>query len=127
MTSEGSNLLNRTFIISDHIFPILLCASPNLVDQRGRRPANPTALVMASTARSNGGGLLEGLYRVIMRRTSVYATFVILGAFAGERVSFEFIDSSHSHPIGMNFEDKIFRGSQRRWETSIRQIAVFDC
>ncbi|XP_002282670.2 cytochrome b-c1 complex subunit 9 [Vitis vinifera] len=40
---------------------------------------------MDSTARRSGGGLLEGLYRVIMRRTSVYATFVILGAFAGER------------------------------------------
>ena len=46
---------------------------------------------MDSTARRSGGGLLEGLYRVIMRRTSVYATFVILGAFAGERVSFKFM------------------------------------
>nr|CAN62759.1 hypothetical protein VITISV_021808 [Vitis vinifera] len=45
---------------------------------------------MDSTARRSGGGLLEGLYRVIMRRTSVYATFVILGAFAGERVSVDY-------------------------------------
>ncbi|XP_041025075.1 cytochrome b-c1 complex subunit 9 [Juglans microcarpa x Juglans regia] len=41
---------------------------------------------MDSTARRSGGGLLEGLYKVIMRRTSVYATFVIAGAFVGERV-----------------------------------------
>ncbi|XP_052185862.1 cytochrome b-c1 complex subunit 9-like [Diospyros lotus] len=39
---------------------------------------------MDSTARRTGG-LLEGLYRVLMRRTSIYATFVIAGAFAGER------------------------------------------
>ncbi|GFZ07293.1 ubiquinol-cytochrome C reductase UQCRX/QCR9-like family protein [Actinidia rufa] len=40
---------------------------------------------MDSTARRSGGAL-EGLYRVLMRRTSVYATFVIAGAFLGERV-----------------------------------------
>ncbi|XP_038903559.1 cytochrome b-c1 complex subunit 9-like isoform X1 [Benincasa hispida] len=40
---------------------------------------------MNSTGRRSGGGLLEGLYRVIMRRNSVYVTFIIAGAFAGER------------------------------------------
>ncbi|KAK6231826.1 hypothetical protein QUC31_010941 [Theobroma cacao] len=35
--------------------------------------------------RRNQGGLFEGLYRVIMRRNSVYVTFVIAGAFLGER------------------------------------------
>ncbi|KAF7119762.1 hypothetical protein RHSIM_Rhsim13G0111400 [Rhododendron simsii] len=30
-------------------------------------------------------GVLDGLYKLLMRRTSVYATFVIAGAFAGER------------------------------------------
>ncbi|XP_061988633.1 cytochrome b-c1 complex subunit 9-like [Rosa rugosa] len=40
---------------------------------------------MASTPRRTGGGLFEGLYRVIMRRNSVYVTFVIAGAFLGER------------------------------------------
>ncbi|XP_022925598.1 cytochrome b-c1 complex subunit 9-like [Cucurbita moschata] len=40
---------------------------------------------MDYTARRSGGGLLEGLYRVIMRRNSVYVTFIIAGAFAGER------------------------------------------
>ncbi|KAK3035144.1 hypothetical protein RJ639_032817 [Escallonia herrerae] len=41
---------------------------------------------MAATAQSKGR-VLEGFYRVIMRRTPVYATFVIVGAFLGERVS----------------------------------------
>ncbi|OVA06014.1 Cytochrome b-c1 complex subunit 9 [Macleaya cordata] len=41
---------------------------------------------MDSTVRRSGGGLFEGLYRVLMRRNSVYVTFVIAGAFAGERV-----------------------------------------
>ncbi|KAG7034498.1 hypothetical protein SDJN02_04228, partial [Cucurbita argyrosperma subsp. argyrosperma] len=40
---------------------------------------------MDYAARRSGGGLLEGLYRVIMRRNSVYVTFIIAGAFAGER------------------------------------------
>jgi ubiquinol-cytochrome c reductase subunit 9 len=31
-------------------------------------------------------GLWDALYRVVMRRNSVYVTFVIAGAFAGERV-----------------------------------------
>ncbi|CAI0391857.1 unnamed protein product [Linum tenue] len=30
-------------------------------------------------------GLFEGIYKVFMRRTSVYATFVLAGAFFGER------------------------------------------
>ncbi|KAK6942584.1 Cytochrome b-c1 complex subunit 9 [Dillenia turbinata] len=41
---------------------------------------------MASAARASaGGGLFEGLYKVIMRRNSVYVTFVVAGAFLGER------------------------------------------
>ncbi|XP_022767082.1 cytochrome b-c1 complex subunit 9-like isoform X2 [Durio zibethinus] len=41
---------------------------------------------MDYAARRRGqGGLFEGLYRVIMRRNSVYVTFVIAGAFLGER------------------------------------------
>uniref|UniRef100_A0A803P643 Complex III subunit 9 n=1 Tax=Cannabis sativa TaxID=3483 RepID=A0A803P643_CANSA len=40
---------------------------------------------MDSAARRTGGGLFEGLYKVIMRRNSVYVTFVIAGAFLGER------------------------------------------
>ncbi|CAN6586882.1 unnamed protein product [Malus baccata var. baccata] len=44
---------------------------------------------MDSAARRSGGGLFEGLYRVIMRRNSVYVTFVIAGAFLGERKRYE--------------------------------------
>ncbi|KAK8531918.1 hypothetical protein V6N13_140863 [Hibiscus sabdariffa] len=38
-----------------------------------------------ASRRRGQGGLFEGLYRVIMRRNSVYVTFVIAGAFLGER------------------------------------------
>ncbi|XP_039021671.1 cytochrome b-c1 complex subunit 9-like [Hibiscus syriacus] len=38
-----------------------------------------------ASRRRGPGGLFEGLYRVIMRRNSVYVTFVIAGAFLGER------------------------------------------
>ncbi|XP_058003406.1 cytochrome b-c1 complex subunit 9, mitochondrial isoform X1 [Hevea brasiliensis] len=40
---------------------------------------------MEHTTRRSQGGLFEGLYRLIMRRNSIYVTFVIAGAFAGER------------------------------------------
>ncbi|ESR43445.1 hypothetical protein CICLE_v10013189mg [Citrus x clementina] len=40
---------------------------------------------MEYTTKRSQGGLLEGLYRVIMRRNSIYVTFIIAGAFAGER------------------------------------------
>ncbi|XP_014621053.1 cytochrome b-c1 complex subunit 9-like isoform X1 [Glycine soja] len=36
--------------------------------------------------RSRGGGVFESLYKVLMRRNSVYVTFIIAGAFLGERV-----------------------------------------
>ncbi|RZB81194.1 Cytochrome b-c1 complex subunit 9 isoform B [Glycine soja] len=35
--------------------------------------------------RSRGGGVFESLYKVLMRRNSVYVTFIIAGAFLGER------------------------------------------
>ncbi|CAM0955610.1 unnamed protein product [Alopecurus aequalis] len=31
-------------------------------------------------------GLWEGMYRLVMRRNGVYVTFVVAGAFAGERL-----------------------------------------
>ncbi|KAM2636613.1 hypothetical protein EV1_021223 [Malus domestica] len=40
---------------------------------------------MDSAARMSGGGLFEGLYRVILRRDSIYVTFVITGTFLDER------------------------------------------
>ncbi|RRT74253.1 hypothetical protein B296_00014609 [Ensete ventricosum] len=36
--------------------------------------------------RGRGGGVWEGLYRVLMRRNSVYVTFIVAGAFVGERL-----------------------------------------
>lgn len=42
-------------------------------------------------AARRGGGVWEGLYRVIMRRTPVYVTFVVVGAFIGERVRIFFL------------------------------------
>ncbi|KAK8971217.1 hypothetical protein KSP40_PGU015349 [Platanthera guangdongensis] len=41
---------------------------------------------MEATAARSGRGLWEGLYRVLMRRNSVYVTFVVAGAFVGERL-----------------------------------------
>ncbi|XP_020576415.1 cytochrome b-c1 complex subunit 9-like [Phalaenopsis equestris] len=41
---------------------------------------------MESMARSSGHGRWESLYRVLMRRNSVYVTFVVAIAFAGERI-----------------------------------------
>eukprot|EP01018_Ginkgo_biloba_P034592 Gb_08199 [translate_table: standard] len=32
------------------------------------------------------GGFLEGAYRLLMRRNSVYVTFIVTGAFFGERL-----------------------------------------
>ncbi|KAL9256895.1 Cytochrome b-c1 complex subunit 9, mitochondrial-like protein [Drosera capensis] len=63
--------------------------SPNRIDITN--PSREIKLIaMDAAARrvggGGGGGLFEGIYRVIMRRNSVYVTFVILGAFAGERV-----------------------------------------
>ncbi|KAH6789781.1 ubiquinol-cytochrome C reductase UQCRX/QCR9-like family protein [Perilla frutescens var. frutescens] len=40
---------------------------------------------MEPVVRRSGGGAWEGLYRLVMRRTPVYVTFVVVGAFIGER------------------------------------------
>lgn len=45
-----------------------------------------TEIRMETEGRKRGRGPLERLYRLIMRRNSVYVTFVIVGAFLGERV-----------------------------------------
>ena len=49
---------------------------------------------MDAPATRGGKGVFEGLYRFLMRRNSVYVTFVIAGAFLGERVGF--VCSSYS-------------------------------
>ncbi|KAA8544243.1 hypothetical protein F0562_022255 [Nyssa sinensis] len=60
---------------------------------------------MDSTARRSGG-LLEGLYRVVMRRTSIYATFVIAGAFFGERAVDYGVQKLWEHNnVGKRYED----------------------
>ncbi|KAL6953791.1 Cytochrome b-c1 complex subunit 9, mitochondrial [Sarracenia purpurea var. burkii] len=60
---------------------------------------------MNSTTRRNGG-VLEGLYRVLMRRTSVYATFVIAGAFIGERaVDYGIHKLWEYNNVGKRYED----------------------
>ncbi|EEF33656.1 Ubiquinol-cytochrome c reductase complex 8.0 kDa protein, putative [Ricinus communis] len=40
---------------------------------------------MEYPVRRSQGGIFEGIYKLIMRRNSIYVTFVIAGAFAGER------------------------------------------
>ncbi|BFG38624.1 cytochrome b-c1 complex subunit 9 [Prunus yedoensis var. nudiflora] len=61
---------------------------------------------MNSAARRSGGGLFEGLYRVIMRRNSVYVTFVIAGAFLGERaVDYGVHKLWEYNNVGKRYED----------------------
>ncbi|PON42426.1 Cytochrome b-c1 complex subunit [Trema orientale] len=61
---------------------------------------------MESAARRNGGGIFEGLYRVIMRRNSVYVTFVIAGAFLGERaVDYGVHKLWEYNNVGKRYED----------------------
>ncbi|GAB2264189.1 hypothetical protein Droror1_Dr00026323 [Drosera rotundifolia] len=73
----------RSIFISD------FSAIPIFLPKSDLEIANPSreieAIAMDAAARRAVGGLFEGIYRVIMRRNSVYVTFVILGAFAGER------------------------------------------
>ncbi|XP_057479837.1 cytochrome b-c1 complex subunit 9-like [Actinidia eriantha] len=58
------------------------------------------------SATRRSGGVLEGLYRVLMRRTSVYATFVIAGAFAGERaVDYGVHKLWQNNNVGKRYED----------------------
>nr|GMC88927.1 cytochrome B-C1 complex subunit 9-like [Ipomoea batatas] len=59
-----------------------------------------------TAARRNGGGMLEGLYRVIMRRNSVYVTFVVVGAFLGERaVDYGVHKLWENNNVGKRYED----------------------
>ncbi|XP_019249426.1 PREDICTED: cytochrome b-c1 complex subunit 9 [Nicotiana attenuata] len=61
---------------------------------------------METAARRSRGGLFEGLYRVLMRRNSVYVTFVIAGAFLGERAVDYGVHKLWEHNnVGKRYED----------------------
>ncbi|XP_051113576.1 cytochrome b-c1 complex subunit 9 [Andrographis paniculata] len=61
---------------------------------------------MESAARRSGGGVWEGLYRVFMRRTPVLVTFVVVGAFVGERVVDRGVHALWEHVnVGKRYED----------------------
>ncbi|KAB2631534.1 cytochrome b-c1 complex subunit 9-like [Pyrus ussuriensis x Pyrus communis] len=72
---------------------------------------------MDSAARRSGGGLFEGLYRVIMRRNSVYVTFVIAGAFIGERaVDYGVHKLWEYNNVGKRYEDISVLGTRQSEE-----------
>ncbi|XWS66677.1 hypothetical protein CRYUN_Cryun05aG0221300 [Craigia yunnanensis] len=59
-----------------------------------------------ASRRRGQGGLFEGIYRVIMRRNSVYVTFVIAGAFLGERaVDYGVHKLWEYNNVGKRYED----------------------
>uniref|UniRef100_A0A2K1Z847 Complex III subunit 9 n=1 Tax=Populus trichocarpa TaxID=3694 RepID=A0A2K1Z847_POPTR len=61
---------------------------------------------MDSTPRRSGGGVFEGIYKLIMRRNSIYVTFVIAGAFAGERaVDYGVHKLWEYNNVGKRYED----------------------
>ncbi|MQM08649.1 hypothetical protein Taro_041506 [Colocasia esculenta] len=62
---------------------------------------------MEAAASARGGrGLFEGIYRFVMRRNSVYVTFVIAGAFLGERaVDYGVHKLWEYNNVGKRYED----------------------
>ncbi|CAA7397025.1 unnamed protein product [Spirodela intermedia] len=61
---------------------------------------------MDAPATRGGKGLFEGLYRFLMRRNSVYVTFVIAGAFLGERaVDYGVHKLWEYNNVGKRYED----------------------
>ncbi|KAL3616070.1 hypothetical protein CASFOL_040364 [Castilleja foliolosa] len=68
-------------------------------------------------AARRSGGVWEGFYRVIMRRTPVYVTFVIVGAFLGERAVDHGIRSLWEHVnAGKRYEDISVLGQRQSEE-----------
>ncbi|KAF7804295.1 60S ribosomal protein L10a [Senna tora] len=79
---------------------------------------------MDYAARRNKGGLLEGLYKVIMRRNSVYVTFIIAGAFIGERaVDYGVHKLWEYNNVGKRYEDIPTLG-QRQSESKLQSDAL---
>ncbi|PHT36721.1 Cytochrome b-c1 complex subunit 9 [Capsicum baccatum] len=61
---------------------------------------------METATRKSSKGAIEGLYRVVMRRNSVYVTFVIIGAFLAERaVDYGVRRLWDSNNVGKRYED----------------------
>ncbi|CAI0462247.1 unnamed protein product [Linum tenue] len=61
---------------------------------------------MERVPRRGQSGLFEGIYKVFMRRTSVYATFVLAGAFFGERaVDYGVHKLWEYNNVGKRYED----------------------
>ncbi|KAJ8754792.1 hypothetical protein K2173_012181 [Erythroxylum novogranatense] len=61
---------------------------------------------MDFTPRRTQKGPFEAIYKLIMRRTSVYATFVIAGAFFGERaVDYGVHKLWEYNNVGKRYED----------------------
>ncbi|KAK4833474.1 hypothetical protein QYF36_005608 [Acer negundo] len=72
---------------------------------------------MEYTTRKSQGGLFEGLYRVIMRRNSIYVTFIIAGAFAGERaVDYGVKKLWENNNVGKRYEDISVLGQRQSEE-----------
>lgn len=65
---------------------ILFLFNPSEVTYEFREINGSESIAMETAARRSGGGLSESFYRLVMRRNSVYVTFIIAGAFFGERV-----------------------------------------
>ncbi|GAA0145572.1 reductase [Lithospermum erythrorhizon] len=63
-------------------------------------------LKMEGVGRKRGGGVMEGFYKLVMRRNSVYVTFVIAGAFLGERaVDYGVKKIWENNNVGKRYED----------------------
>ncbi|KAL1313904.1 hypothetical protein HN51_040672 [Arachis hypogaea] len=72
---------------------------------------------MESASRRSGGGIFEALYKVLMRRNSVYVTFVIAGAFVGERAVDYGVHKLWEHNnIGKRYEDISVLGQRQSEE-----------
>ncbi|TYH32234.1 hypothetical protein ES288_A01G236400v1 [Gossypium darwinii] len=72
---------------------------------------------MDYASRRSQGGLFEGLYRVIMRRNSVYVTFVVAGAFLGERaVDYGVHKLWEYNNVGKRYEDISVLGQRQSEE-----------
>ncbi|RDX64335.1 60S ribosomal protein L10a [Mucuna pruriens] len=79
---------------------------------------------MESVSRRRGGGIFESFYKVLMRRNSVYVTFVIAGAFLGERaVDYGVHKLWEANNVGKRYEDISVLG-QRPSEDKLQSDAL---